>query len=287
MNKYYSIGEMAKLNKVSVQTLRYYDQIDLLKPVYVDKESNYRYYSIDQFPQLDLIKYLKYLGMPLNDIKIKFNNSDEEMLELLINKIEMINEIILEQQTMKRILSKRKEILEKSIKEHEIEVIFRKHIPKRSVLQVDHEEKYDQNEALNLARRKLANDVEESMSMFYGGVSGIIDTEEFIENKIVKYKSSFLVMEKEHYITKTNINININEIESGDFICIRYSGNYENNYKYIQKLIDYIEYKRIPIENGIYEVPIIDPMATNDKSKLLTELQIPVLKREIDLRCLV
>ncbi|MGL4914567.1 MAG: MerR family transcriptional regulator, partial [Romboutsia sp.] len=94
MTKYYSIGEMAKLNKVSIQTLRYYDQIDLLKPIHVDEESNYRYYSIDQFPQLDLIKYLKYLGMPLKDIKLKLNNSDEEMLELLNNKIEMVNESI-------------------------------------------------------------------------------------------------------------------------------------------------------------------------------------------------
>ena len=58
---------MAKLHKISIQTLRYYDQLGLFRPVYVDQESNYRYYTIDQFSQLDIIKYLKYLGMPLKD----------------------------------------------------------------------------------------------------------------------------------------------------------------------------------------------------------------------------
>lgn len=285
MSKYYSIGEMSKLNKVSIQTLRYYDQIGLLKPVYVDKESNYRYYSIDQFPQLDFIKYLKYLGMPLKDIKSKLSNSDEEMLELLNNKIETVNESILELQTIKRILVKKKELLERTIKEYETEVIFRKHIPKRNILQVDYESLDEQHHEMNLARRKLASIMEDNISIFYGGVSGIIDMEYFIKNKTVKYTGSFLVMEKELCTMKNKINIR--EIGTGDFICVRYKGSYENNHEYIQKLMDYIEYKRIPVENCIYEIPIIDPMSTNDESKLLTEIQIPVVKREIDLRCLV
>ncbi|MGL6106349.1 MerR family transcriptional regulator [Romboutsia sp.] len=285
MSNYYSIGEMSKLNKVSIQTLRYYDQIGLLKPVYVDKESNYRYYSIDQFPQLDLIKYLKYLGMPLKDIKSKLSNSDEEMLDLLNNKIETVNENILELQTIKRILSKKKELLERTMKEYETDIIFRKHIPMRSILQVEYENCSYKNHEMSLARRELANIMEENISVFYGGVSGIIDIDKFIENKEVKYKGSFLVIEKELSTTKNKLNIR--DIESGDFICVRYTGNYENNHKYIQQLMDYIEYKRIPVENYIYEISIIDPMSTNDESKLLTEIQIPVVKREIDLRCLV
>lgn len=62
MSKKFSIGEMSKLHKISIQTLRYYDQIGLFKPVHVDQESNYRYYSIDQFSQLDsqsLMKIMK------------------------------------------------------------------------------------------------------------------------------------------------------------------------------------------------------------------------------------
>ena len=43
-----SIGEMAKTNRVSIATLRFYDQMGLLKPSYRDEASNYRYYDICQ-----------------------------------------------------------------------------------------------------------------------------------------------------------------------------------------------------------------------------------------------
>ena len=45
-NNYLSIGEMAKMNHITVTTLRLYDELDLLKPVYVNPETNYRYYDI-------------------------------------------------------------------------------------------------------------------------------------------------------------------------------------------------------------------------------------------------
>ena len=63
------IGEMAKLNKISIPTLRLYDEYGLLKPIYTDPETNYRYYNIRQNARLDMIQYMKELGMSLNEIK--------------------------------------------------------------------------------------------------------------------------------------------------------------------------------------------------------------------------
>ncbi|MBO1301252.1 MerR family DNA-binding transcriptional regulator, partial [Enterococcus sp. DIV1271a] len=40
--KYLSIGKMSKLSNISIRTLRYYDQINLFKPEYINKENNYR-----------------------------------------------------------------------------------------------------------------------------------------------------------------------------------------------------------------------------------------------------
>lgn len=39
------IGELAKICRVSVQTLRYYDKIGLLCADRVDTDSGYRYYA--------------------------------------------------------------------------------------------------------------------------------------------------------------------------------------------------------------------------------------------------
>jgi DNA-binding transcriptional MerR regulator len=62
------IGEFAQVNQVSIATLRHYDQCGLLKPMALDPETGYRYYSLDQIPRLNRILALKDLGFPLEQI---------------------------------------------------------------------------------------------------------------------------------------------------------------------------------------------------------------------------
>ncbi|HEY4388358.1 MAG TPA: MerR family transcriptional regulator [Ktedonobacteraceae bacterium] len=62
------IGEFSKLVQVSVPTLRYYDQVGLLKPVEVDRSTGYRYYDMNQLPQLHRILALRGLGFSLEQI---------------------------------------------------------------------------------------------------------------------------------------------------------------------------------------------------------------------------
>lgn len=62
------IGEFSKLAQVPIATLRYYDQMGLLKPVQVDRFTGYRYYSVSQLPRLNRILALKGLGFSLEQI---------------------------------------------------------------------------------------------------------------------------------------------------------------------------------------------------------------------------
>jgi effector-binding domain-containing protein len=64
----FKIGDFSKLSQVPVKTLRYYDEIDLLKPAKVDRFTDYRYYSADQLPRLNRILALKDLGLSLAQI---------------------------------------------------------------------------------------------------------------------------------------------------------------------------------------------------------------------------
>jgi DNA-binding transcriptional MerR regulator len=64
------IGDFARLSQASVVTLRYYDELDLLKPVKVDTFTGYRYYSADQLPRLNRILALKDLGFALDQVKL-------------------------------------------------------------------------------------------------------------------------------------------------------------------------------------------------------------------------
>ena len=78
----YKIGEFSKMVNVPVKTLRYYDEISLLKPTVVDIYSNYRYYTDEQIKKLKIIFELKDAGFSLLEIKNNWNNwSDLIMLQ--------------------------------------------------------------------------------------------------------------------------------------------------------------------------------------------------------------
>jgi len=63
------IGDFSKLAHVTVKTLRYYDELGLLKPVWSDRYSGYRFYSLEQLPRLNRILALKDLGFSLEQIR--------------------------------------------------------------------------------------------------------------------------------------------------------------------------------------------------------------------------
>ncbi len=65
----FKIGDFSKLSQVSVKTLRYYDEIDLLKPIEIDRFTGYRYYSASQLSRLNRILLLKDLGLSLEQIR--------------------------------------------------------------------------------------------------------------------------------------------------------------------------------------------------------------------------
>lgn len=64
----FAIGEFARIARVTVKTLRFYDEAGLLKPARVDKTSGYRYYQASQLPRLNRILVLKELGFSLEQI---------------------------------------------------------------------------------------------------------------------------------------------------------------------------------------------------------------------------
>lgn len=65
----FKISEFSKIGQVSVKALRYYDQLNLLKPAHTDKYTGYRYYSADQLFQLHRILAYKELGFSLDQIR--------------------------------------------------------------------------------------------------------------------------------------------------------------------------------------------------------------------------
>lgn len=69
MSLQYQIGEFAELGGVSAKTLRFYDEIGLLRPASVDARTGYRHYLPQQLEELASILALKNLGVSLAQVR--------------------------------------------------------------------------------------------------------------------------------------------------------------------------------------------------------------------------
>lgn len=82
----YKIGVFSDLTGLTIKTLRYYDQIGLLKPS-KDNFTNYRYYDEKDIETYKKIVYLKSLGFTLEEIKNNIDNISIELLDSKINEL--------------------------------------------------------------------------------------------------------------------------------------------------------------------------------------------------------
>lgn len=77
---------MARLNHTTLATLRHYDKVGILSPVYVNPETGYRYYDIQQCLVFHMIQHHKVLNMSLKEIKEILRLNDYCFLEQIYKK---------------------------------------------------------------------------------------------------------------------------------------------------------------------------------------------------------
>ncbi|MHC5229959.1 MerR family transcriptional regulator [Enterococcus sp. LJL99] len=107
----YTIKKIATLSGVSTRTLRYYDELDLLKPARINS-AGYRIYGTEEIDRLQQILFYRSLDMKLEDIKKITTDSDFDFQKALLShhqqlveRREQINHLI---QTVEKTLSYQK-----------------------------------------------------------------------------------------------------------------------------------------------------------------------------------
>jgi Predicted transcriptional regulators len=108
--EFFLIGEASAMCGIPIKTLRYYDEIGLLKPEKVDMQNNYRYYSRQQILYISIIKDLKSSGFSLKDIQVLLKRDNLHILESSL--LSKYNEITRKIEELKHLQIK----LEKHIK---------------------------------------------------------------------------------------------------------------------------------------------------------------------------
>lgn len=110
------IKEFSELSSIPITTLRYYDEIGLIKPNSVDPITNYRHYSEEQLNDIKIISFLKACGFELKEI-INYNLlnlskcEDKSQLRMHLSRKRLS---IIEQMKMQMEQLRNLDVLEKS-----------------------------------------------------------------------------------------------------------------------------------------------------------------------------
>lgn len=78
----YTVKKLAQISGVSTRTLRFYDEIGLLKPAFYG-DNQYRYYEEEQLLMLQQILFFRELEFPLGDIQRILSSNDFDKIESL------------------------------------------------------------------------------------------------------------------------------------------------------------------------------------------------------------
>lgn len=105
----FTVGEFSRLAQVSKRLLRYYDEIGLFKPVHIDQQTGFRYYSAEQMSQLNRILAFKELGLTLDQIQRMLSDqvsTDEIQGMLLLKRAEVEQQLQAELGRLRKIESR-------------------------------------------------------------------------------------------------------------------------------------------------------------------------------------
>ncbi len=272
--EFISIGKMAEINRISIATLRLYDEMGLLKPAYIDAQSKYRYYTIEQNARLDLIAYMKDLGISLKEIQNVLQKENiDEIEDILSQKKEQIYQEL-------RVLKNRLHLVDDSISKIEryrnspktgicsLEYISRRYIygiPCKSDFYKDGISEYEKD--LLALRNHL---IEQGIEQIYSyNVGTSISQKDFESGKLFA-KDIFIFSDyKIDRVPEKTINASI-------FATV-YVPSFEEESKEAEKLIRYCKDNRYQIA-GDYLCEVLTEFTIFDRSKrnMFLRLQIPV-----------
>ncbi|MCI8648104.1 MAG: MerR family transcriptional regulator [Firmicutes bacterium] len=277
-----SITEMAKLRQITTETLRHYDRIGILKPVYLDPNTGYRYYSITQYEKLGTIRELKNLGMNLKEIKEYFDNRNiETSRELLAQQKERIDEQI------SRLINLRKEVNRKidfldTIRSTDLDDTIRlKQFEKRKYVAFNRpvtdeiELSYDSVRLEGLLQQS-ASELPIFATTRYGGIVSKEDIEQGIRplsaKMVIEYNG-------EEGVTKEDLI----ELPPGEYLCMYYVGNFWNREESVDRILAHMRQNNMKLAGDVLQMQWVDFTITDNTDEISYEFQVPVKRINVDL----
>lgn len=272
MENYFSIGEMAKLHNVSIETLRHYDRQDLLKPDYINENTGYRYYSMKSFIKMDIIKKCKAIGLALDEIKETMKNYDsiESILDILEKQKEIVYKKLEHLKSIKESIENMQSDINESLKVG-INKIFTKQNKKREMIKYDYNGRYTKEFELKL--RKTLLEVEEIQNDYNHKIVFSASYKDLVEENKVTYIKTMISLDK-----MTNLDKEIVVLPQGEYLSMYFDDNFYNTKKYYNEILKYIKENNIKVEGDFHETYIMTRANAEGEIMALAKIEILIRK---------
>ncbi|MEE1132542.1 MAG: MerR family transcriptional regulator [Caryophanon sp.] len=273
--KLYTIGEIAKLTNLSIQTLRYYDKMELLKPALVDEATNYRYYTEAQMYYIDLIKSLKYIGTSLEDIKYAQSLTTEQLVAFLAQQENIVEQKLRKMKEVQQTLLKTKKQLEDQLNIPSFTEVYERQEEAERLLVVranDLTPAYIPTSYFS----SMLQTVERGGSVMNNRYGGIFALQPYDSLDVLHYDYLFTPLLTERYIEELNPGMDVMRMKAGRYVCIAFIFNAHTYLEEYERLYTYIkEHALVPLSD-VYEFYMPMSYSPHEDTQYIVELKIKV-----------
>ena len=261
---------MARLFGINIRTLRYYDDIGILKAAYTDEKTGYRYYSTQQFEQLNVIRYFRAQGISLESIGEIMEHRDPKKIQNQLKKQHsLVKEQIRELQLREIRLKNRIDQIERIMDPGCLHCLQICELPERPAASMNL--RIRGGEELEMHLRSLEHKNALAPSFFLGKVGLSMALRDLQNWKVEHYQVLFCLIEPgETEKAPTYI------LPAGLWAKWRFLGHHTespSNYRYMLELL---KQKGLTPVGDAAEFTLLDGGLTNNPDEYTTEIQIPV-----------
>jgi len=269
MKGYLSIGTVSKRKGISIKSLRYYDKIGVLRPAYINKKTNYRYYTEDQLYLLDAISLCIELGIPLREFeKYRDDRGNFHLQDLLYDGKLLAEQKILDirkrlgtVQAALQALEHKKETPDPEPTEiasaDEKKEFYRRRIPARAILTAALQEEDTENYSQKILRLFMLAQLLGMTAIYPSGIYYKYDAQGVAEK--------YIFIQVENYMDCTDKRLHI--LPAGTYFCKQET---EHQIMHSERLRDIFQLSGKPFI--VVESDLIDEKVKKEDNSL--ELQI-------------
>ncbi|WP_048000434.1 MerR family transcriptional regulator [Lactiplantibacillus herbarum] len=265
----FSIGQLAQLFDVPVATLRYYDEIGLLKPARVDPKSHYRYYATEQFERLSTIKYFRALGVSLTAIADFFAARElPKLTTLLTTQSEQVEQQLqLLQAIQQRIKNRLAQIKTAQIATYNVTELVQ--LPVRTMVAL--QQQYRPQDDIELVIAKLREQYGLANSIFLGKIALMIDQQQLQAGQFDQYTGICLLFEAGDQLPAQQ-----QQLSGGTYAQLTFRGTHLDAPRYYQQLVADCQRLGWSIQGAAIETALIDYGITDQVEQSVTRIQLPI-----------